>query len=152
MESSASGAREKKSPARNRALSEERRDSPKIPLETPFDNQSNSDKSSEPLRCKSVKVMLTNACSIISKLDELRERIRCRPPDVIAITESWLHPEISDAEISIDGFSTFRSDRQNRRGGGVLVYISTWLNPSMCDLPPRLRLRIRRHASLQNHA
>ncbi len=41
---------------RNRALSEERRNSQKIPLETPFDNQSNSDKSCEPLQCKSVKV------------------------------------------------------------------------------------------------
>ncbi len=70
----------------------------------PIDNQSNSDKSTEHLQRKSVKVMLTNACSIISKLDELRERIWCRPPDVIAITESWLRPEISDAEISIDGF------------------------------------------------
>ncbi len=104
MESSVSGAREKKSPGRNRALSEERRNSSKIPLETPIDNQNNSDKSTEPLQRKTVKVTLTNACSIILKPDELRERIRCRPPDVTAITESWLYPEISDAELSIDGF------------------------------------------------
>ncbi len=58
-------------------------------------------------------VMLTDGCSIISKLDELRERIRCRPPAVIAITESGLHPEISNAQISIDGFPTFRLDWQN---------------------------------------
>ncbi len=52
-----------------------------IPLATPIENQSNKDKSTEPLQRKSVKVMLTNACSIISKLNELHER-----------TESWLHP------------------------------------------------------------
>ncbi len=56
MESSATGAREKKSPGRNRALSEERRYSSKLPLETPIDNQRNSDKSIEPLQRKPIKV------------------------------------------------------------------------------------------------
>ena len=44
-------------------------------------------------------------------------------PDIVCIVESWMENEISDDEISIDGYNVVRADR-NRHGGGVLIFIS----------------------------
>ena len=41
----------------------------------------------------------------------------------VAVTETWLNPEVLDSEVSHDfpGFSLFRSDRTGRQGGAVDV-------------------------------
>ena len=44
------------------------------------------------------------------------------PIKFIALTETWLQPYHSDAQVPIDGFNVYRSDRKDRRGGGVLLY------------------------------
>ena len=76
------------------------------------------DQSSRPL-----KIILTNACSIISKLAETTLLIGKEAPLIAAITETWLHDDISDAEICIPGYISYRCDRHHkRRGGGVLIY------------------------------
>ena len=41
----------------------------------------------------------------------------------VAITDSWLSDNINDAEISIDNYSIFRSDRCDRIRGGVCLYL-----------------------------
>ena len=45
------------------------------------------------------------------------------PPAVIAITESWLKDYITDAQVSIEGYRVYRSDRDKRKGGGCLLYL-----------------------------
>eukprot|EP00116_Pleurobrachia_bachei_P001864 sb/3462126/ len=45
------------------------------------------------------------------------------PPIALGITESWLKPYISDAQIALEGYSVFRSDRPERVGGGCVMYI-----------------------------
>ena len=42
---------------------------------------------------------------------------------VIALTETWLKPHISDTLIDIEPFTSYRVDRVNREHGGVLLYI-----------------------------
>ena len=42
---------------------------------------------------------------------------------MIALTESHLKERINDYEIHIDGFTSIRSDRSVREGGGIVVYI-----------------------------
>ena len=51
--------------------------------------------------------------------------------DVIAVTETFIDTINNDlaSEYNIDGFKFFNKDRVNRRGGGVALYIATWLNP-----------------------
>ena len=44
------------------------------------------------------------------------------PIKFIALTETWLEPHISDAQIHIDSFNISRCDRADRIGGGVLLY------------------------------
>jgi len=49
---------------------------------------------------------------------------------IIGITESWLTPDIGDAEVQLAGYEMFRRDRDNARGGGVLLYGRHSLLPS----------------------
>ena len=43
----------------------------------------------------------------------------------IAVTETWLHSGVLDAEVNHDfpGYSIFRCDRAGRQGGGVALYL-----------------------------
>ena len=50
------------------------------------------------------------------------------PVKFVAVTETWLHEHIKDAQLNIEGFNISRSDRSNRGGGGVLLY-------SHCNYP-----------------
>ena len=70
--------------------------------------------------------MYFNARSIFPKIDHLRAEAVARNPLIICIVESWLSPDISDDEISINGYQILRLDR-NRNGGGVLMFIHTSL-------------------------
>ncbi|KAL5259677.1 hypothetical protein ACHWQZ_G009948 [Mnemiopsis leidyi] len=45
------------------------------------------------------------------------------PPPFMAITETWLKGYISDAQVTIEGYQSYRSDREDRVGGGCLLYI-----------------------------
>ena len=56
------------------------------------------------------------------KFDELCLIVSAHNPDLVAIVESWLCPDISDHEVCIPGYQLFHHDR-NRHGGGVLLYI-----------------------------
>ena len=44
---------------------------------------------------------------------------------LVAVTETWLHSGIFDAEVSHDfpGYTLLRSDRAGRQGGGVAIYL-----------------------------
>jgi len=66
----------------------------------------------------------------MNKLDLLKATVYNMKPDIIGITESWTHPAIFDSELHLDGFQLFRKDRAiNCRGGGVLLYVNSELNP-----------------------
>ena len=45
----------------------------------------------------------------------------------ISLTETWLSDENLDAEIRMDGFDLFRSDRCGRTYGGVALYLKSEL-------------------------
>ena len=43
--------------------------------------------------------------------------------DILCFTESWLDPNVNDSELMLNNFNIpFRHDRQDRAGGGVIVY------------------------------
>jgi hypothetical protein len=64
-----------------------------------------------------------NTRSLLPKITELRIIAQKTKAAVISITESWLDESISDNEISIQGYSVIRKDR-NREGGGVCTFIN----------------------------
>ena len=59
------------------------------------------------------------------KIDNLRIFCATYHPDLICVTESWL-----GSEISIQGYSVIRLDR-NRHGGGVLIYVKSVFSCSL---------------------
>ncbi len=69
--------------------------------------------------------LLLNACSLLNKFDEVITLSVSHKPHMIAITESWLHVNISD---EIRDYNLFRKDRQGR-GGGALLFIRSSLRP-----------------------
>jgi Endonuclease-reverse transcriptase len=70
-----------------------------------------------------LKVICLNARSVLNKKSELQLLVEDEKPDVLAITESWAHKLVNDAELSIAGYQMFRRDRVDKMGGGVLLYI-----------------------------
>ena len=58
-----------------------------------------------------LKCFYTNANSVVTKIDELRRRTDKREYDIIRITETWGRPDITDAELAIEGYNMFRMDR-----------------------------------------
>ena len=45
-------------------------------------------------------------------------------PDIIIGTETWLSPEINNAELLLDKYNIYRKDRSGKRGGGVLLAVN----------------------------
>ncbi|OON18407.1 hypothetical protein X801_05740 [Opisthorchis viverrini] len=60
---------------------------------------------------------------ILLQLSELCER---HLPNLIAISETWFQPHLSDSELAIPGMTLLRRDRIFR-GGGVAIYHSKQL-------------------------
>jgi len=57
-------------------------------------------------------------------MDELLVIASVMKPNVIGICESWLSENVSDSEIRLPGYSSYRCDRCNgKKGGGVCVYV-----------------------------
>jgi hypothetical protein len=71
--------------------------------------------------------LYTNCLSLVNKISEIRQLVADTKPSIVAFTETWLTPDISDAEVSLIGYSIFRVDSNRGRAGGVAVYFSTAL-------------------------
>ena len=72
-------------------------------------------------------MLYTNARSIVKFAKRLPAYAKLHGYKIIAITESWATPEISDCELALDGFALFLKDRnviRDGRGGSVLLYVS----------------------------
>ena len=63
-----------------------------------------------------------NTYSLLPKIDELRTVAKRSNAAVIGIIETKLHNTVCDSEVTIDGYSMVRNDR-NRKGGSVTSYI-----------------------------
>ena len=57
-------------------------------------------------------------------MDEVKVLFIDNNPDIFAVTETFLDPNVADFEIDINGYIVYRHDR-NRHGGGVALYIKS---------------------------
>lgn len=79
-------------------------------------------------------IILSNACSLRNKTEELQALVRhqhaFRDACILAFSETWLGERDADVELAVDGFGVpFRSDRLSTTtgkscGGGVCAYIN----------------------------
>ncbi|XP_072014285.1 rotatin-like [Amphiura filiformis] len=72
--------------------------------------------------------------SIKNKFREFQTLIQTSSPSICALTETWLNDSIPNSVV-LQNYSIFRSDRPNRRGGGVLLALSPELDPIVVDTP-----------------
>lgn len=74
-----------------------------------------------------------------SKTDQIFNAASVTEADIICLTETWLHPDVNNAELFPDYFRTFRDDRDfintnTTRGGGVLLALNPEINSIKLDL------------------
>lgn len=77
-------------------------------------------------------MILSNARSLRTKIDELQINTKAcfeyHTASLLAITETWLHQDIQNSLVDIDGFSLIRADRiyqsGKSRGDGIAMYVS----------------------------
>ena len=82
----------------------------------------------EPQETEVLKILYTNAQSILGKLNELSAYVSDMKPDFILLTESWCNPSVADTDLTLPGYQLEqelrkdRTDTNNGIGGGLLVY------------------------------
>lgn len=80
---------------------------------------------SDIISCEEQNIIIAhiNCRSLINTFDDLRDYILMQDLDIVGITETWLKPHIISRAVEIPGYTLFRADRDERRGGGVAFYV-----------------------------
>ncbi|KER27301.1 hypothetical protein T265_05626 [Opisthorchis viverrini] len=60
---------------------------------------------------------------LFNKLGDVKQSGCLEQPSIIALTETWLTPDVPDAEISVDVHCGFRAASKRGRAGGVALYL-----------------------------
>ena len=82
-----------------------------------------------PISSTPPSILLTNACHLGNKIEELRCITDINNTPVVIIAESWLSSDIPTSVITLsENYSTHRMDRVNRQGGAVVAYIHTYIH------------------------
>jgi len=68
-----------------------------------------------------------NARSMVNKQPEIATFIAIHHPDILLVTETWLHEDINEAEIQVPGYRITRQDRQQGIGGGCVIYAKDYI-------------------------
>ena len=70
-----------------------------------------------------------NARSLKNKLPDLHHLLYSQSPDVVLVSETWLHEGFPDSLLDPEGqYNIVRWDRTNSRGGGVAIFTSRRLS------------------------
>lgn len=63
-----------------------------------------------------------NARSLVNKAVDLESVVMAHKPHVLIITETWLHTDINDYEITPPGYRIYHNDRDSRGGGVAILF------------------------------
>ena len=80
-------------------------------------------------------IVHTNCQSAMNKKSEIRDLIEVDKPHVMALTEFGAASSVKDNELGIDGYTLYRGDHSDGKGGlgrGVGMYVHNSLNHSAC--------------------
>lgn len=69
---------------------------------------------------------------MLNKADAVEAAILEHEPDIMVVTETWLHTDVADFEVTPTGYTIVRKDRQGR-GGGVAFLIKDNIRFSVLD-------------------
>lgn len=85
------------------------------------------------LNCLYVNAQSMNPSIRNIKFEELKIYVANNDLELIGITETWFHSEITSAEVTIPGYKLYRKDRRGKTGGGVALYVSEKLCSTYCN-------------------
>lgn len=89
---------------------------------------------------KIITLLNFNARSLVNKAPELEATLLALEPRVVTITETWLHPGISNHEVFPPGYVLICRDRQSRGGGVAILLKQDIIYTLFCQKSPMLRL------------
>ena len=75
---------------------------------------------------RGLKIAHININRLVHKIGGIKELFSIYSFDILAVTETWLVPDIDTDEICVPGYSTVRRDRQSLSkscGGGTLIFV-----------------------------
>lgn len=80
-----------------------------------------------------------NVRSLVSKINILTPPLNTSFFDIIALSETWLSPSISNSELNFNNYIIYRCDRSPRnsvhsRGGGVLIAVNCQLKSKILNV------------------
>lgn len=106
---------------------------------------------------KGLKIMHLNIRSLVPKIDILKVWVAQHSPDILTLSETWLHSHICDSEIMLNEYKLYRADRESR-GGGVAIYVSSRfvsepatpaVTPSLFEgIFVKLKLHVNKHLTI----
>ena len=80
-----------------------------------------------------------NINKLCNKVHSVKELLQHKSLDVLALTETWLSPNIDNNELEIEGYSFFCEDRGAKgksEGGGVIFNVKNYLQAvPLQDIP-----------------
>ena len=80
-------------------------------------------------------VIHSNCQSAMNKRSEILDLVNAERPHVLALTEFGASGDMNDGELGIDGYTLYRGDHSDGKGGlgrGVALYMHNSLNHSAC--------------------
>ncbi len=85
-------------------------------------------------------ILMLNACSLMNKIDEFITVLQTYKTHIVAITKTWLHDQINDAEITINDCQIFLKDREGGGGGalGLIKFSFSQSNKSNSNIMVQL--------------
>lgn len=83
---------------------------------------------------KNLSIAFFNVRSLCSSFADVKEIISRENFDLVGLVETWLTHNVSNENISIDGYNIVRADR-GARGGGVAIYYKSHLKIGVIDIP-----------------
>jgi len=99
----------------------------------PFDNSNCKMSCRSSYKC--LYCYLINARSLLNKLPELYHFLNMVKPDILLITQSWLHQDISSGLLDPDSvYHVLRKDQGHHRGGGVCALVGRVLYVVQIDI------------------
>lgn len=72
---------------------------------------------------KGQKIVFLNVRSLFANISTIQADFTGSEFMSLVFVESWLHAKIPTTMINIKGFTCVRLDRQNKRGGGIIIYV-----------------------------
>jgi len=85
---------------------------------------------------KGFKIVHVNVESISAHWIEIENIFGNGVADIICMSETFLKPEVSDRMFHIAGYNSFRNDRLNKIGGGVMLYVKSNLQFKVISKSP----------------